>query len=66
MRTSPRAVLQDDRGGHVGPLDRQVVEIIGSGHTQYSQQESLHDVRCGQKQLTATALPGQDGEQDQQ
>ena len=49
-------VLHDDRGGDVGPLNCQIVEVVGRGHAQNADQEELAEVTGGQAQ--AVAVPG--------
>ena len=45
-----RRVLQDDGGRYIGPLNREVVEIVRRRNTQNSEQEELHQVAPGNAQ----------------
>ena len=59
-------VLDDDRGGNVRPLDRQIVEVVGGGHAQNADQQELRQVASGETQGLASANQVQDGEQQQE
>jgi hypothetical protein len=56
--------LQDDGGRDVGALNGEVIEIVGGGDAEDSEQEKLHEIAGGDAEGVGSATNEQDRKKD--